>query len=56
MVDSIGLFFDTYFVDPDSIEYQNRWQEIEYEGQDFFYQINRENVTLTIAADAILGE
>lgn len=54
MVDSIGLFFDTFFATPDWSDYQANWEEADIQGSKFFYRVCRENLKLTLEADQLL--
>jgi len=63
MFDFVGVFFDEYFAktehsDEDEIfeEFVLDWDETEFNQKNFFVKINRENIALTMAADALLGE
>lgn len=62
MFDSVGIFFDTYFAaqesDSDEIwdDYVLDWEETEFNKQNFYYKVTRENIGLTIQADLLLGE
>ncbi len=63
MFDFVGVFFDEYFAktehsDEDEIfeEFVLDWDEVEFNQKNFFVKINRENIALTMAADALLGE
>lgn len=62
MFDFVGVFFDEYFAktehsDEDEIfeEFVLDWDETEFNQKNFFVKINRENIALTMAADALLG-
>ncbi len=61
--DFVGVFFDEYFAktehsDEDEIfeEFVLDWDEVEFNQKNFFVKVNRENIALTMAADALLGE
>ena len=56
IIDSIGVFFDHYFNDPENLEYYSRWQEADFKNQKLFYRVTRENVGLTLQANELLGE
>lgn len=60
MFDSVGVFFDSYFAEKDSDEiwddYVLDWEETEFNKQNFFYKITRENIGLSIEADLLLGK
>jgi len=55
LIDSVGLFFDTYFQTPDWSEYISVWTEADFKGQQFHYIVSRENFGLTIAANKLLA-
>lgn len=54
MLDFAGDFFETYFDTPDWSEYSPRWLELEYNNQDLFYKVTRENISLTLKAEELL--
>jgi hypothetical protein len=56
LIDSIGIFFDSYFADSDWNEYQANWQEAEYKQLKFYYKISRENMALSIQAEQLLNQ
>lgn len=63
MFDSAGVFFDQYFSaeennDSDVIwdDYVLDWEESEFSGEKLFYKVTRENIGLTMEANALLGE
>ncbi|NOT78329.1 MAG: hypothetical protein HOP07_04935 [Bacteriovoracaceae bacterium] len=63
MFDSAGVFFDQYFSaeennDSDVIwdDYVLDWEESEFSGEKLFYKVTRENISLTMEANALLGE
>lgn len=56
MIDSIGLFLDQYFGNPDWDEYEANWSEVQFKGSTFFYSITRDNIPLTLEADRLLNE
>ncbi len=56
LVDSIGLFFDSFFADPDWNDYQPNWGEAEYKKLKFYYKIGRENMALSIQAEQLLNQ
>lgn len=63
MFDSAGVFFDQYFSaeennDSDAIwdDYVLDWEESEFSGEKLFYKVTRENISLTMEANALLGE
>ncbi len=64
MFDSAGVFFDQYFAAVENSDsndeiwedYVLDWEESEFSGAKLFYKVTRENVGLTMAANALLGE
>lgn len=63
MFDSAGVFFDQYFSaeennDSDDIwdDYVLDWEESEFSGEKLFYKVTRESISLTMEANALLGE
>lgn len=61
MFDSAGVFFDSYFAteeNEDEIwdDYVLDWQDAEFGSDKVFYKVTRENVALTMQADALLGD
>ena len=61
MFDSAGIFFDSYFATEETEdeiwdEYVLDWQDAEFGSDKIFYKVTRENVSLSMAADALLGE
>ena len=56
LVDSIGVFFDDYFSKDEWNDYNPVWTESVFKKQKFFYQVNRENIALTIQADQLLNQ
>ena len=54
LVDLMGLIFDDVFTKPDWSEYNANWTENKFKGNNFFYKITRENVSLTLQAEEIL--
>lgn len=56
LVDSIGIFFDSYFATADWSDYLANWDEAEYKKLKFFYRVSRENVALTIKAEQLLNQ
>jgi len=64
MFDSAGVFFDQYFAATKNAEaldeiwedYVLGWEESDFGGSKLFYKVTRENVGLSMAADALLGE
>ena len=56
LVDSIGLFFDGYFEDTDSLEYQSRWELADLKKTSFYYKITREDLALSLVAEKLLNQ
>lgn len=63
MFDSAGVFLDQYFSaeennDSDVIwdDYVLDWEESEFSGEKLFYKVTRESISLTMEANALLGE
>ncbi len=54
LVDSIGVFFEHYFLTPDWDEYNPVWEKTSMGGQEFNYMTSRENLMLMIEADLLL--
>ena len=54
LIDSVGLFFDTYFQTKDWNDYLSTWTEADFKGLKFHYIVSRENFGLTIAANKLL--
>lgn len=55
LIDSIGIFFDSYFATVEWNDYNSNWMETKHKEQTFYYKITRENIELTIKADEILA-
>lgn len=61
MFDSVGVFFDAFFANEENSEeiwddYVLDWEETEFNKQNFFYKVTRENIALTMEANLLLGE
>ena len=61
MFDSAGIFFDSFFATEETEDeiwddYVLDWQDAEFGNDKIFYKVTRENVSLSMAADALLGE
>jgi len=56
LIDSLGVFFDSYFKDTDWNDYVANWTEASYKDLKFFYKISRENVALSIQAEILLNQ
>lgn len=55
LVDSIGLFYDSFFSDRDGNGYLASWTKTQLKEQVFYYKVTREVISLTIEADKILA-
>lgn len=53
MVDLIGAIVDDVLAS-ENCDYNANWTENEFKGDKFFYKITRENISLTLQAEAIL--
>ena len=53
LVDLIGAIVDDVLAS-DSWEYNSNWTENQFKGDTFYYKITRENISLTLQAEAIL--
>jgi len=56
MIDSIGLFLDQYFSNPEWDDYEANWNEVQFKGTTFHYSVTRDNVKFTLEADRLLSE
>ena len=56
LIDSMGVFFDSYFAEADWNDYISNWTEATYKDLKFFYKVSRENVALSIQAEALLNQ
>lgn len=61
MFDSVGIFFDAFFAKDETSDeiwddYVLDWEETEFNKQNFFYKVTRENIALTMEANLLLGE
>lgn len=61
MFDSVGVFFDAFFAKEETSDeiwddYVLDWEETEFNKQNFYYKVTRENIGLSIEADLLLGE
>ena len=54
LVDSIGIFFDSFFHQKDWNDYISVWTKARFKNQVFYYQVTRERIGLTLQADEIL--
>ncbi len=55
IMDSIGIFFDEYFSNPDWNDYISIWTEAETKKVKFYYKTSRENIKLSLMADELLN-
>ena len=55
-IDVIGLFFDEVFATEDWAEFEPNWQEVSYKHENYFFKISRENISLSLEANKLLGE
>ena len=61
MFDCAGVFFDQYFAKEENIDeiwddYNLDWDETEFNKEKLFYKVTRENIGLSMEANALLGE
>jgi hypothetical protein len=56
IVDFTGLIFDEVFATENWSDYNDNWTDNEYRGNNFFYKITRENLSLTIQAEEFLNK
>jgi hypothetical protein len=56
LVDSVGIFFDTFFAESEWNDYQAKWQEADFKKLKFHYKVTRENIELTLAANKLLKD
>lgn len=61
MFDFVGVFLDNFFATEESDDeifedFVLDWEETEFNNKKFFFKVTRENIALTMAADALLGE
>lgn len=54
-IDLVGLFFDEIFSDSEWSDFEPTWQPVTHKTHHYFYKITRENVALTLEANALLG-
>ncbi|MCT4641123.1 MAG: hypothetical protein N4A33_02425 [Bacteriovoracaceae bacterium] len=55
-IDLTGLIFDDIFSNEDWNEYVLNWTQNDFEKNQFFYKITRENISLTIQAEELLKQ
>lgn len=56
LIDSMGVFFDSYFADENWNDFVSNWTEASYKDLKFFYKVSRENVALSIQAEYLLNQ
>ncbi len=56
MIDSTGIFFDSFFGTTDWNEYCSNWTKFNYKGFELYYIVTRENIDLTLKADELLRD
>ena len=61
LVDSIGFFFENFFASTESTDvdetiYSSNWEKSKVKNKEFHYKITRENVGMSLAADALLSQ
>jgi hypothetical protein len=56
LIDSMGIFFDSFFADANWNDYQAVWTEAEYKSLKFHYKVSRENLSLSIQAESLLNQ
>jgi hypothetical protein len=59
LFDAVGVFFDSFFATRTSEsdvwdEYIYEWQEADFAKQQIFYKVTRENIALSMEAEALL--
>ena len=54
LVDSIGLFFDSFFANREEAEYLSLWNKASLREQTFYYKVTREMISLTLEANRIM--
>lgn len=55
-IDLTGLFFDEIFGNEEWNDFEPEWQEVTHNNQTYFYKLTRENVSLTLEANKLLGD
>ena len=56
LLDSAGMFFDSYFANPrDWSDYNPHWSKVALNGEEFFSCITRENFKLSAQAEKLLA-
>ncbi len=56
LIDSMGIFFDSFFADSNWNDFQATWSEAEYKKLTFHYKVSRENLSLSIQAESLLNQ
>lgn len=56
LVDFCGVVFDDIFATPDWNEFNSNWTENIYKNSTFYYKLTRENISLTLQAEALLNK
>lgn len=52
-----GLFFDEVLSKEDeSIDFEPTWQEVKHNNETYFYKLTRENISLSLKANELLGD
>jgi hypothetical protein len=54
LIDSVGVFFDSYWANTEGIQYSTAWGEIESKGTTLFYKVTRENIEYSMKANELL--
>ena len=54
-IDLVGLFFDEIFSQEEWIDFMPSWQEVHHKNETYFYKLSRENVSITLEANRLLG-
>ncbi|HLT21850.1 MAG TPA: hypothetical protein VKZ84_00335 [Bacteriovoracaceae bacterium] len=56
-IDLAGLFFDEILKkDDEVVEFEPVWQEVAHNKETYHYKLTRENITLTLKANELLGD
>jgi len=56
LVDALGILLDNFFNKSDFDEWQPTWLEETFKKVNFYYKITREDISLTIEANKLLGD
>ncbi|MBD65621.1 MAG: hypothetical protein CME62_10475 [Halobacteriovoraceae bacterium] len=54
LINLVGLIFDDIFATEEWSEFNSMWTENQYKGSTFYYKVTRENISLSLQAEAIL--